>query len=279
MVVRKAKDSEKVKTVKVQKTKGAKKSVAPSKSSKEKKIQISEKELEKFKVSLTELLEAGCHFGHQVKRWNPKMAPFIYTARDGVHIFDLVKTQEFLTQACLAAKKMAAAGAKIVFVGTKRQATSIVSEEAVKAGMPYVITRWLGGTISNWPQIEKSIKKLNKMKEERQIGEYSKYTKKENILISREIARLEKFLGGLSTLKKIPDALFVIDTNREATAIREARRRGLPIFAIVDSNSDLTQVDFPVPANDDAVRSIKLVVSTFAKAVGEGVELYKKGKE
>ena len=232
--------------------------------------------VEEYSVSLEELLEAGTHFGHQARRWNPKMAPFIYTTRDGVHIFDLAQTSQRLAQASLAAKKMVGEGKIIVLVGTKRQAQAIIKEEAGKYGIPFIATRWLGGTISNWEQIFKSIKKLLEMKEKRQKGEYVKYTKKENLLLDREIARLERFFGGIASLTQPPDALFVVDTNREATALAEARTKGIKIFAIVDSNSDADLVDYPIPGNDDAVRSIKLIVSTFAKAVGEGMELAKK---
>lgn len=235
-----------------------------------------EKDLDKFRIPLKQLLEAGSHFGHQVRRWNPKMTPFIYCARDGVHIFDLAKTANKLAEACVATKELVAEGGTIVFVGTKRQAQTIIKEEAVRSGVPYIVIRWLGGTISNWSQIEKSIHKLIEMEKKKEEGEYEKYTKKENILINREIARLKRFFGGLTNLKKVPEALFVVDVNREKTAISEAREKGVKIFALVDSNVDPTFIDYPIPANDDAVGSIKLIVSTFAKAVGEGMELREK---
>ncbi len=246
---------------------------------KRKKAQGENKELERFKVSLKDLLEAGCHFGHQSRRWNPKMSPYIYCARDGVHIFDLAQTSQKLAEACLVAKALAKEGKKIVFLGTKRQAQDIVKQEAKQAGMPFVVTRWFGGTISNWKQIKKSIEKLLKMKKDKEEGEYDKYTKKENILIDREIARLERFVGGLVELKKEPEALFVVDINREATAVREANNKGIKVFGIVDSNADPGLVDYPIPANDDAVRSIKLVVSTFARAIEESVALREKKEQ
>lgn len=234
------------------------------------------KDLQSFKVPLTELLEAGCHFGHQAKRWNPKMSAFIYATRDGVHIFDLAQTAARLAAACAAAKKMVAEGKDIVFVGTKRQAQEIIKEEAGKAGAPYVAMRWLGGTITNWEQLKKRIDKLQDMKAKKQKGEYAQYTKKENLLFDREINRLEKFFGGLTSLKKAAEALFIVDTHREVSAVAEARQNQVKLFAIVDSNSDPTIIDYPVPANDDAVRSLKLIISTFAKAVKEGMELREK---
>lgn len=231
-----------------------------------------------FSVSLKDLLEAGCHFGHQSRRWHPKMAPFIWQARGGVHIFDLVKTKEQLEKACGAVLELVAEGKVIVFVGTKRQAQAIVKEEAEKAGIPYVSNRWMGGLITNWGQVSKSIEKLVEMKEKKEKGEYDKYTKKENVLIDREISRLEKFFGGLAGLKQIPEAIFVVDIKKEKAAVKEAKMKGLKVFAIVDSNSDPTPVDYLIPVNDDAVRSIKLVVEKFAEAVKKGLELKEKKK-
>ncbi len=238
-----------------------------------------DKDLQSFKIPLTELLEAGCHFGHQVRHWHPQMAPFIYTTRDGVHIFDLAQTAQRLAVACVAAKKLVAQGQDIIFVGTKRQAQAIVQEEASKVGMPYVVNRWLGGTISNWGEIKKRIDKLKEMKTKKQKGEYASYTKKENLLIDREIARLEKLVGGLTVLKKAPEALFIVDSHREVSAVKEARQNQVKIFAITDTNSNPTLIDYPIPANDDAVRSLRLIVSTFAKAVAEGMKLREKKEE
>lgn len=235
-----------------------------------------------FLVPLKDLLEAGCHFGHQSRRWHPKMAPFIWQARDGVHIFDLAKTREKLAEACEAVKELVSKGGTVVFVGTKRQAQAIIKEEAEKIGAPYVYNRWLGGFITNWNQVSKSIEKLVEMKEKKEKGEYEKYTKKENILIDREVTRLERFFGGLTSLKKIPEAIFVVDTKKEKAAINETKKEGIKIFAIIDSNSDPTDIDYPIPANDDAMRSIKLIVGKFAEAVGEGKELldkYNKNKQ
>lgn len=224
----------------------------------------------KFIVPLEELLEAGAHFGHQVRRWNPKMKPYLYGVRDGIHIFDLAKTAQGLQTAYDVVKDLVASGKTIAFVGTKRQAQEIVKEEALKCGALYVTERWLGGTITNWEQIEKSIKRLTQMKEEKARGDYDKYTKKENVLIRREIERLTRFLGGLEGLKTIPDAIFVVDIVREIAAVREAQKKGVTVVAIVDTNADPDLVDYVIPANDDAVRSIKLIVSKIAEAVAEG---------
>ncbi len=234
---------------------------------------------EKFAVSLEELLEVGAHFGHQAKRWNPKMKPYLYTVRDGVHIFDLVKTAVGITEATEFVKSLVSEGKTIIFVGTKRQAQAIIKEEAKKCGAFFVSERWLGGTITNWEQIGKSVKKLEEMRTKRETGEYKKYTKKENVLIDKDINRLDRFLGGLVGLKKLPDAIFVVDVNREIAAVREAAARGVKIVAMVDSNSDPDKIDYVIPVNDDAVRSIQLVVSKMAEAVAEGKALFSKRKD
>jgi small subunit ribosomal protein S2 len=231
-----------------------------------------------YQVPLTELLEAGCHFGHQVRRWNPKMEEYIYTARDGVHIFDLAKSAEGLKKACEYVRDLISKGGTFLMVGTKRQAKAIVREEALKVGAPFVSERWLGGTVTNWEQIKKSIEKLIEMREKREKGEYKKYTKKENVLINREIDRLERFFGGLVQLKDIPDAVFVVDTHREAVVVREAKAKGVRVVGIVDTNSDPDLVDYVIPANDDAVRSIKLIVSKIAEAFSEGKSIAEKKK-
>jgi len=223
-----------------------------------------------IKINLKDLLDAGCHFGHQAQRWNPKMAPFLYGVRDGVHIFDLAKTKEGLEKAAEFVKDTVAKGGKIIFVGTKRQAQAIVKEEAQKAKMPFITERWLGGIITNWDNIKKSIDKLKDLKTQKEAGELKKYTKKENILIDREIARLERFFGGLVDLKELPAAIFIIDIKKEQAALREAVKKNIPVIAIVDSNSDPDMVDWVIPANDDAVGSIKLIVSLIAEAVKIG---------
>lgn len=227
-------------------------------------------------LSLKNLLEAGCHFGHQARRWHPKMKPYLYSAREGIHIFDLAKTRDGLKVALDFVKKLAAKGGTIVFVGTKRQAKAIIKEEAQKAGMPYVAERWLGGTITNWGQIKKSIDKLKDLKVKREAGELKKYTKKEQILIDRQIARLEKFFGGLANLEKLPEAIFVVDIKREEAVIKEARQENIPVIAIVDSNANPDQVDYVIPANDDAVGPIKLIVEMIGGAAKEGREIWGK---
>lgn len=233
----------------------------------------------KKETSLKDLLEAGCHFGHQAQRWNPKMKPYLYEVREGVHVFDLVKTRECLEEAGEFLKKAAVEGKIIVFVGTKRQAKSIIEEEAKKAGVPYVSERWIGGTITNWDQVSKNIKKLIENREKREKGEFKKYTKMEQLLIDREIAALERSFGGLVDLKQPPDVMFVVDVKKEESAVREARKKGLAIVAMVDSDSDPDWADYVIPGNDDAVGSIKFVVSKIAGAVGEGKELFAKKNE
>lgn len=226
---------------------------------------------------LQELLEAGAHFGHQVRRWNPRMKQYIYAARDGVHVFDLTITAAQLDEACEFVKELVAQGKTVVFVGTKRQAKAIVREEAAKVGAPLVSERWLGGMITNWEEISKRIKKLVEMKKKREAGEYDHYTKKERVLLDREISRLERFFGGIVELNQIPDALFVIDVNKEKVAVAEALQRGVKVVAMVDSNGDPTGVDKVIPANDDAVRSIKYIVTRIADAYAEGKKMRDKG--
>lgn len=231
---------------------------------------MSTKTEDKFIVPLEDLLEAGCHFGHQAKRWFPKMAPYIWGERSGVHIFDLVKTQKKLQEACFKVRDLVASGKNIIFLGTKRQAAAIIKEEAERAGIPYAVNRWPGGLITNWKQIEKSISRLRELKSKRSSGEFDKLVKKEQSQIDKEISRLTRLFGGLENLSAVPDALFVVDIKREAGAIDEARRFGISTIAIVDTNCNPGDVDVVIPANDDAVRSIKLIVNKLADAVIEG---------
>ena len=233
----------------------------------------------KIEISLKDLLEAGCHFGHQSRRWHPKMQPYLYGAREGVHIFDLVKTKEGLETAAVFAQALTANGGKIVFVGSKRQAREIIKEEAKKAGMPYVAERWLGGIITNWEQVKKSVDKLKDLKVKKESGELKKYTKKENLLIDREIIKLERFFGGLVDLTQVPEAVFIVDIKKEAAAVQEAKIKEIPIIAIVDSNCDPALINYAIPANDDAVGSIKFIVEKIAEAAKEGKELFGKKKK
>jgi small subunit ribosomal protein S2 len=224
-----------------------------------------------YEVDLKDLLEAGSHFGHQARRWNPKMKKFIYAERDGVHIFDLLQTGPLLETAMEQLRDMVRAGKEVVFVGAKRQAKAIVREEATKAGAPYVTERWLGGMLTNWEEMEKRLKKLSRLKKQREAGELAKkYTKLEQSRSDKEIERLDRFFGGIETLTKRPDALFIVDTHREKTAVYEAGKVGATVFGMIDSNADPEGVDYPIPANDDAVRSIKLVVEKMAGAYADG---------
>lgn len=221
------------------------------------------------KISLKELLEAGCHFGHQSSRWHPKMKPYIFTARDGIHVFDLAKTKEGLEAAMEYVKELKKEGKIIIFVGTKRQAKSVIEKVAKEVGMPYVSQRWLGGTITNWEEIKKRITRLKDLKEKREKGEFKKFTKKERILIDREIARLERLFGGIVDLEDLPEAIFVVDTKREIAAVREANKRDIKVVALVDTNSDPDLIDYVIPGNDDAAKSIELIVRKIGEAAGK----------
>jgi len=219
------------------------------------------------KVTLEQLLEAGSHFGHQSRRWNPAMKRYIYGEKDGVHVFDLVKSKECLDQACDFVSKIAAEEKIVLFLGTKRQAADMVKQVAIKLKMPYVTVRWLGGTLTNFDQMRKSVNRLVDLKDKREKGELKKYTKKEQLLIDREIGKLEKFFGGVVNLTKLPDCLFVIDTHREDVAVREAVRMGVPVVGITDTNANPDLVLYPIPVNDDAAKSIELVVNAIAEAI------------
>lgn len=232
-----------------------------------------------MEISLKELLEAGCHFGHQTVRWNPKMRPYIFSAREGVHIFDLAKTKEGLIEAISTIQNIVDNEGTVLFIASKRQAKDIVSESAKKIGMPYVTQRWLGGMITNWDQVKKSIDKLADMKQKRESGEYKSFTKKEQLLIDREIAKFEKFLGGISSMKVLPQAVFIIDSKRESAAVNEANRVGIPIIAMVDSNGDPDMIEHVIPVNDDAVSSIKLIMDKIVLGVEEKRNKGKQPKE
>lgn len=226
--------------------------------------------------SMQELLEAGVHFGHQVRRWNPKMRPFIFGARDGVHVIDLGQTVEKLKEACEFVRKLGEDNKTIIFVGSKKQARSIVVEEAKRAGAKYISERWIGGLLTNFEQTSKNTKKLRELKEKKAAGEFKERTKKEQLLIDRAIAKLTRFYGGVEDLEKIPDALYVIDVRREENACREAVKKGVPVVAICDTNTDLFLVDWPIPGNDDAIKAIKIVTEAIADAYLEGRQKYEK---
>ena len=226
------------------------------------------------KVSLKDLLEAGAHFGHQARRWNPAMAKYVYTERDGVHIFDLVKTKQGLDEAIEFLAKMASEGKVILWVGTKRQAQEVIKREAVRVGAPYMTTRWVGGLLTNWSQTRKRLDRLADLVSKREKGELKVYTKREQLLLDREIAKLVKSFGGVADMAKIPDVLFVVDSHREEVAVREAKRVGIPVVAMVDTNGDPNLVDYVIPVNDDAVAAVELVVS----AIADAIEIGKGGK-
>jgi len=228
-----------------------------------------------IKVSLEKLLEAGCHFGHRTSRWHPKMAKYIYKAQGKVHIIDLAKTKAGLEEAAAFAKATAAEGDQIIFIATKREARQIVQKAAEEAGMPYVTYRWLGGLITNWEKIKGNLDRLKDLKAKREAGEFKEYTKKERLQIDRGISRQEKVLGGLQSLEDLPAAIFVVDVRTEEVAVREAAQRGVKVIGIVDTNSNPDLVDYVIPANDDAPKSIGLIVGLFAEAVEEGKKKFK----
>ena len=221
-------------------------------------------------VSMKQLLEAGVHFGHQTRRWNPKMAPYIFTERNGIYIIDLQKTVKKLEDAYMFVRDVAANGDEILFVGTKKQAQDSVKEEAVRCGMPYVNARWLGGMLTNFNTIQRRIKRLAQLKNMEADGTFDMLPKKEVIKLNLEIEKLEKFMGGITQMKKQPAAMFIVDPRKERIAVAEAHRLGIPIIAIVDTNCDPDEIDYVIPGNDDAIRAVKLIVGAMADAVIEG---------
>lgn len=220
-------------------------------------------------VSMKKLLEAGSHFGHQTRRWDPKMRPYIYAARNGVYIIDLEKTQAKLDEAYAAMKDIAEKGGKVLFVGTKKQAQVVVMEEALRTGSFFINQRWLGGTLTNFRTIQKRIKRLIEIEQMEETGLMEKYPKKEQAQLRKEAARLENFLGGIKEMKKLPNAIFVVDPKVEHNAVAEAKKLGIPVFGIVDTNCNPEEVDYAIPANDDALRSVKLIVTLMADAIME----------
>ena len=221
-------------------------------------------------VSMKQLLEAGVHFGHQTRRWNPKMAPYIFTERNGIYIIDLQKTVKKLEDAYMFVRDVAANGDEILFVGTKKQAQDSVKEEAVRCGMPYVNARWLGGMLTNFNTIQKRIKRLAQLKNMEADGTFDMLPKKEVIKLNLEIEKLEKFMGGITEMKKQPAAMFIVDPRKERIAVAEAHRLHIPIIAIVDTNCDPDEIDYVIPGNDDAIRAVKLITETMTNAIIEG---------
>jgi len=222
------------------------------------------------RVTMKELLEAGVHFGHQKERWNPKMKKFIFTERNGIHIIDLQQTIKYFEEAYDYIADLVANGGTVLFVCTKKQGQDIVEEEAKRCGMFYVNKRWLGGTLTNFQTIRKSVYKLKMLKKMEEEGVLEQLPKKEAVRLRRKKEKLEKYIGGIENMNRLPDALFIVDIVREENAVREARKAGVPIVALVDTNADPDLVDYPIPANDDAIRAIRLLTSRIADAVLEG---------
>nr|QCI08007.1 ribosomal protein S2 [Plumaria plumosa] len=221
-------------------------------------------------VSLEELLEAGVHFGHQSRRWNPKMFPFIYTERNGIHIIDLVQTAQLLNEAYEFVKNSSKTGKTFLFLGTKRQAAGIVAQEAIRSNSYYVNQRWLGGMLTNWITIKSRVERLKELEEKDELGVIDLLPKKEAALIRKELEKLRKHLNGIKNMKKLPDLVIIVDQKKESTAIQECIKLGIPIICILDTNCNPELIDIPIPANDDAIRSIKLVISKIADAILEG---------
>jgi len=221
-------------------------------------------------VSMKQLLEAGVHFGHQTRRWNPKMAPYIFTERNGIYIIDLQKTVKKLEEAYMFIRDISAQGETVLFVGTKKQAGDSVKEEAVRAGANYVNARWLGGMMTNFETIKNRIKRLEQLRKMEEDGTFALLPKKEVSKLTLEIEKLEKFLGGIKTMKKLPGALFIVDPRKEKIAVAEAKKLNIPIVAIVDTNCDPDEVDYVIPGNDDAIRAVKLIAGAMADAIIEG---------
>lgn len=220
-------------------------------------------------ISMKKLLEVGVHFGHQTKRWNPKMAPYIFTSRNGIYIIDLKKSSDKIDEAYAAMMDIVAKGGKVLFVGTKKQAQEAVQLEAERSGSFYVNSRWLGGTLTNFKTIQKRIRRLKELEKMEEDGTLELFTKKEAVLLMKEKAKLQKNLGGIKEMRRLPNALFVVDPKVEHNAVAEAKILGIPVFGIVDTNCDPDEVDYVIPANDDAIRAVKLIVAAMADAVCE----------
>ncbi len=231
------------------------------------------------KTTFKELLDAGVHFGHLKRKWNPAMAPYIFMERNGIHIIDLEKTITRLDEAASAMKQMAKSGKKILFVATKKQAKEIVAEKVKNVNMPYVTERWPGGMLTNFPTIRKAVKKMGSIDKMASDGTFMNLSKRERLQITRQRAKLEKNLGSIADLTRLPSALFVVDVCKEHIAVREAKRLGIPVFAMVDTNSDPSEIDFPIPANDDASKSISLIVDILCQSIDEGLNERKIEKE
>jgi len=231
------------------------------------------------RATYQELLDAGVHFGHLTRKWNPKMAPYVFMEKNGIHIIDLNKTQVKLEEACSAIKQIVKSGRKVLFVATKKQAKDIVLEQAKRVNMPFVTERWLGGMLTNFATVRKSIKKMTNIDKFSKDGTYDNLSKKEKLMLQRERIKLESVLGGIADLNRLPAAIFLIDVKKEHIAVAEALKLNIPTFAMVDTNSDPTNIDFAIPANDDATKSISLITGVICKAIEEGLEERKREKD
>jgi len=231
------------------------------------------------RTNFKELLDAGVHFGHLKRKWNPAMAPYIFMERNGIHIIDLEKTAVKIDEAASAMKHIAKSGKKVLFVATKKQAKEIVAEKVKAVNMPYVTERWPGGMLTNFPTIRKAVKKMSSIDKMAVDGTFSNLSKREKLQVTRQRAKLEKNLGSIADLTRLPSALFVVDVCKEHIAVREAKRLGIPVFAMVDTNSDPSDIDFPIPANDDASKSISLIIGILCKAIDEGLNERKLEKD
>jgi small subunit ribosomal protein S2 len=231
------------------------------------------------KITQEELLEAGVHFGHLTRKWNPKMAPYIFMEKNGIHLIDLNKTAVKLEESAEALKNIVKSGRKVLFVATKKQAKEIIETEAARVNMPFVTERWLGGMLTNFTTVRKSIKKMQTIDKMAQDGTYANINKKERLMLEREKTKLMRLFGGIADLNRLPAALFIVDIKREHIAIAEAQKLNIPTFAIVDTNSDPTLVDFAIPANDDAAKSIALITKVMTNAIAEGLTERKKEKD
>lgn len=230
-------------------------------------------------IEYKDLLDAGVHFGHLTRKWDPRMAPYIFMEKNGIHIIDLNKTLVCLEEASNAIKQIVRSGKKVMFVATKKQAKDLVAEEAKRLNMPFVTERWLGGMLTNFATIRKSLKKMSSIDKMMKEEAYKNLAKKERLMITRQREKLETVLGGIADLTRLPAALFIVDIKREHIAIAEAQKLGIPVFALVDTNSNPNEVEFPIPANDDAFKSISLLVKAFGAAIEEGLSERKKDKE
>ncbi|MFZ9187964.1 MAG: 30S ribosomal protein S2 [Algoriphagus sp.] len=231
------------------------------------------------KIEYKDLLDAGVHFGHLTRKWDPRMAPYIFMEKNGIHIIDLNKTLACLEEASNAIKQIVRSGKKIMFVATKKQAKDLVAAEAQRLNMPFVTERWLGGMLTNFATIRKSLKKMSSLEKLMKEDGYKNLAKKERLMVSRQKEKMETILGGIADLSRLPAALFVVDIKREHIAIAEAQKLGIPVFALVDTNSNPNEVDFPIPANDDAFKSVSLLVKAFGAAIEEGLSERKKDKD